>query len=119
MSTAPDAFSARIAALRAAFVERLPAQIEQLETLCRETVAGPLDAATLREARLAAHNLRGSTGTYDLTELSRAAGVLDDLFKAAESDALAADALRADLARALDALRAAFARSRGPAADGR
>src|SRR5437870_3397728 len=64
-----------LAALKAAYVGRLPARLQAIEEAARRAADG--DGGAWREVASLAHRLAGTAAMYRFTQLSRAARVLE------------------------------------------
>jgi DNA-binding response OmpR family regulator len=96
---ARSALAAEMAELRQAFAARLPKKLEQL----RGAIAtARLDVARVAEARMLAHRLRGSAGSYGCARTGILVGEVEDLLLEVESPTSpAALGLWEDIDRAL------------------
>lgn len=68
--------------LRRQFTEKLPHKLEELESAVRDART---DAARLGDARMFAHRLRGSAGSYGHAAVGELVGVVEDLLNEALS----------------------------------
>lgn len=96
----PPTFAARLAELKGAFMQQLPARFDALEAaLARGELEGCIDQA---------HRLRGTAGSYGLAAVTRETGRLEDALCAlrAEGIPLEGEALER-LQRMLEAARRA------------
>ena len=96
-SEGDDNFEALLATLQEEFAQRLPAKIAEIEAHLSEGGSGPLG-----EARMLAHKLRGSAGSYGFGLVGSALGAVEDLV----AGSLERGASLEGLADALDAVRA-------------
>lgn len=79
-SGADAAPAAVLAELKRQYRERLPSRIEELG---QALAAGRADPSRLEAARLLAHRLRGTAGSYGVPQVGEIAGRLEDLLAAA------------------------------------
>jgi HPt (histidine-containing phosphotransfer) domain-containing protein len=92
LSGGHDDVQAALAVLRTDYAARLPALIQSLLDLVEEAGERP---GVAEEARLLAHRLRGTAGSYGFVDVSEAAGRIEDAIEAGE---LVSPALRSYLA---------------------
>jgi len=85
---------AALAELCAEYAAELPGLIDELARLAEAAVADP---AAVPRARVAAHRLRGTAGSYGFAAVGEGAGSIEDALEAGVADVRA-------LVRALDAL---------------
>lgn len=78
----PGSVTDELAELRRQFAERLPEKLTALELALESS---KLEGGLLADARLLAHRLRGSAGSYGYPALGEAMGVVEDFIKAAPS----------------------------------
>ncbi|MDP3232740.1 MAG: response regulator [Myxococcales bacterium] len=89
---------AELAELKRQFTARLPEKLDALE-LAIETAK--LEGTRLGDARMLAHRLHGSAGSYGYPALGEAMGVVEDLLKATPASASGAHFFWEQVARAL------------------
>lgn len=70
-----DGLERRLAVLRAAYTSALGTRRAEIRSALQP---GRADAEALQHARLLAHRMRGSAGSYGLPEVGAAAGRLED-----------------------------------------
>lgn len=101
------AFAIELAELRTQFSERLPAKLDEL---AQAAEAARRDIADVAAARMLAHRLRGSAGSYGHTAVGEAVGVVEDrLAEAAATVGSVRRHLWEELEQALHDARAATA----------
>lgn len=76
---ADDDLEASLAALNTQFALELPERIAKLTLACHKVRNGTDNDTSASEARLLAHRLRGTAGSYGLPELSSLTGEIEDL----------------------------------------
>jgi chemotaxis protein histidine kinase CheA len=96
-------FQARKARLRAAFLDHLPARLDEARALLADLTGPTLDAAQLEPMRLVMHTIKGSAGSFGLADIAEQASHADAAIKAHEP-AMDADALIRLLAERIEAL---------------
>ncbi|WP_395699490.1 response regulator [Aquabacterium sp.] len=99
-------------------VWRLIGLFVQREAQVADTLRGLIAQGDLDAARLRAHDLKGSAATLGLMALSQAAAALETALRAGTPDAAGAQALLADLDRALQGALAALAAHPGGSGGG-
>jgi len=82
MTETPPSFDEQLAALKAAYAQKLPARVEKIET----ALQGVLTAKTQDDIIAAcemlmkqAHKLKGSSALYDLPKVSETSGAIERL----------------------------------------
>jgi hypothetical protein len=89
-----------MARLRIDYARRVPGKVEQLAraiVLARESC----EADAWADARLKAHTLRGTSGSYGEMAISEAAGLIESLLKQLPATAEVAEAIHAKIQSAL------------------
>ncbi len=95
-----------IAKLHKEFSERLPDKLSELtEAIC----AAKLDSSCVDAARMLAHRLRGSAGSYGHPAVGESVGIVEDLLAEVDTDGVGRRFLWEDLEQALRDARAAVA----------
>lgn len=97
---------ARLAAVKRAYVDDLPARAAGLRAAWAQVQAGTSSRGALEELHRLAHNLAGSGATFGFTELSARARAFEIPLKALLQDA---NADRSALPELFDAMMAALA----------
>jgi HPt (histidine-containing phosphotransfer) domain-containing protein len=67
-----------LTALRVDYAERLPARVRRIARALRASRRAPGDAELRERARVLAHRLRGTAGSYGLPAVGAAAGRIED-----------------------------------------
>ncbi len=81
----PPRLHPAIAALQGGYAERLPEKLDAIEAAIAAARQDPQRPALLELAVRLAHRLRGSAGSYGLTEVGDAAGEVEDALAALAS----------------------------------
>ncbi len=76
----------QLASLKADYLKVLPERIEALEAAVRAASARPGDVATVERARMLAHRLHGTSGSYGLLAVAEGARALGSALRAGPSD---------------------------------
>ncbi len=102
-----------LAKLHKEFFERLPGRLTELANAIR---AAKLDPSGVDTARMLAHRLRGSAGSYGHPAVGETVGIVEDLLAEVNSDGVGRRFLWEDLEQALGDARAAVASAPAQAA---
>ncbi|WP_044238433.1 Hpt domain-containing protein [Chondromyces apiculatus] len=100
------AIQAALAEMRVEYRAQLPGYLDEISTCIARVQRGEGDADDLARARLLAHRIRGTAGSYGWSALSQALGRVEDTLEA--GDAAPAGEMLAQLAAALADAKAAF-----------
>ena len=97
-------------ALRAEYAKEVPSRVRRLARALRAWRRAPADAPSMERARVLAHRLRGTAGSYGFAAMGEAAGRVEDgILRAVSAPVEAHDAAWAELWTALRAAEAVAA----------
>jgi HPt (histidine-containing phosphotransfer) domain-containing protein len=102
MTTHDDDIRAAMAALRADYLTELPSQLAALRTAIDDARRGGWTKEGVRKAVKQAHMIHGTAGSYRFTEISEAAGRLEDALTGIDAGWLPPEDAWPEMQRALD-----------------
>ena len=86
MNTAIHELNERLAALRIEFANRCLAEAARLARIGRDDFGALIGASELKDMREAMHRIAGTSGIFDLPELSRSASAFEEILQNGASD---------------------------------